>query len=353
MASVFRTALLIYHLVFSYIAWRTLIIKKGDAYRYWFVGKDLSGETWFQYLNPGTDVIQLITFPFVKYFDLPFWSGFLIFSALSGVGVWLLCSILMTLADGNRWLQYIASILLLLPNLHFWTSIPGKEAVVFVILVLLLQKYLTRQILSTGSAGLFVILVLIRPHIGGVFLAALVPAIIFGVEMQRRSKVIFTLGSTVAAGAAAVILNRILRGDYPLFENIKRYYRVHTEYFKHTDAYVPLDQYILPYKIFTFWFRPLPLEERGLFYTVVSAENTVFLLICCGALYGAVKYFRKRTADRRIVFLILFVLFFTLMYVYAYANYGIIMRTRIMAFPFIAVLIMMLLRPGFRTGERD
>ena len=185
----FPALLICYHLAFSYVAWRVMLLKNGDAYKYWFVGKDLSGISWTSFLKPGTDLINLLTFPLVKYLHLPFWSGFLIFSAVSGVGVWILCGLLMNLANGNNRLKIIAGILLLLPNLHFWTSIPGKESVVFLILVLLLKRFLEQKVFKPVFLLLFIALVLIRPHIGAVVLAALLPALVFTSKIDVKKKV--------------------------------------------------------------------------------------------------------------------------------------------------------------------
>lgn len=337
----FPALLICYHLAFSYVAWRVLLLKNGDAYKYWFVGKDLSGISWTSFLNPGTDIINLFTFPLVKYLHLPFWSGFLIFSAVSGVGVWILWRLLMNLAEDR--LKIVAGILLLLPNLHFWTSIPGKESVVFLILVLLLKRFLEQKVFTPVFLLLFIALVLIRPHIGAVVLAALVFALVFTAKIGVKNKVFLTIGALLLMSGVAWILKGILRGNYPLFYNIERYYRAHIKVLKHTEAYVPLDQYWLPHKIFTFWFRPLPFEKSGLLYTVLSIENTVLLLISAFAVYFAIRNFRKVIADQRVIFCGLFILFFSVMYVYGYANYGLIMRTRIMGFPFVAVLLMVAL----------
>ncbi len=79
--------LFLYHLAFAFFAWQYVARNGGDAMNYWFVGKDLSGISWFDFLKPGTDIINFITFPLVKYLHLPFWSGFVIFSLIGFTGI--------------------------------------------------------------------------------------------------------------------------------------------------------------------------------------------------------------------------------------------------------------------------
>src|SRR5690606_2302133 len=107
-----------------------------------------------------------------------------------------------------------------------------------------------------------------------------------------------------------------------------------------TDAYVPLDEYGLPYKMFTFYFRPLPFEKEGWMYGVISLENTVLLGLSCAALGLTLFNLRKIHFKLRETFSVLYLLAFAGMYVYAYANYGIISRTKILVYPFIFILIL-------------
>ena len=95
---IFPLLLFVYHLGFSYLGWRYINENKGDAQRYWFLNADLEQSSWSDYLNPGTDIVKIITFPLVKYLEFPFWSGFLIFSSISGFGLVILVFLAINLA---------------------------------------------------------------------------------------------------------------------------------------------------------------------------------------------------------------------------------------------------------------
>ena len=131
----FPVFLLIYHLAFSWVGYRYILLNNGDAQRYWLRGAGLGESSWSDFLKPGTEVVKLLTFPLVNMLHLPFWSGFLIFSLISFLGIALLYQILKKMAETHEGLQGLAMVLVLLPNLHFWTSLIGKEALLIVPLV--------------------------------------------------------------------------------------------------------------------------------------------------------------------------------------------------------------------------
>ena len=332
-----KIILFIYHLAFSYLAYQYLLKNNGDALQYWFVGKDHSQISWLDFLKPGTDIIKLFTFPLVKYLHLPFWSGFLLFGLISYFGFYKLVKLLWKLSAENNWLKALSVVLLFLPNLHFWTGIPGKEPIIFLLMVVLTGMVFNKKIFSWKFLLTLFAIALIRPHVAAVILVAVgVPVLIQG-SFTLKKKLIF-LGILAVVGIIfTIILKKVMMGRYDLLYNIGRYYRGHIKQLKLTDAYVPLDEYSLPYKLFTFYFRPLPFEKSGLYYTVFSWENFVWLLFSIGGLYVVVKIFCKIRKELFFTFSILLVFFMGLMYVYAYANYGLIARTKIIVAPVLMI----------------
>ena len=307
--------------------------------RYWFVGENLSESSWLSFLNPGTDVVKIFTFPLVKYFHLPFFIGFFIFSIISAFGVYQLWKILENLADGNKSLVLISALLMLLPNLHFWTSLIGKEALIFPLLIFFLNDIQRKKYFSLKLFLSIIFIAVIRPHVAFVLVLSYVLSLLLTEKMTKNTKLFLISGFLVSTGIFTFLLTQ-LHQFTKSFERIIQLYKAHIRVFKKTDGYVPLDEYALPYKIFTFYFRPLPLEKEGLFYHVISIENFLLLMIFGVTTYFSIKYFRSLKKRMLFVFPIVFLLFFALMYVYAYANYGIIMRTKIMAIPFLYVLFL-------------
>ena len=334
----FPVFLFLYHLLFAYVAWAYVTENNGDAFRYWFVGQDLSQKSWFSFFQPGTDVIKLITFPLVKYLQLPFWAGFLLFSLLSAVGILKLYFLLDKKAGESTLLKLLVAVLLLLPNLHFWTSVIGKEAVLILPILFILSEMAKKKFGSVVLWLSVLLLALIRPHVAFILLLSGVLSVLLVMKMTVQKKIAL-LGGLIATMTFLTFLLTRLQDFTGGFQRVLYKYEMHITHFKKTTAYVPLDEYPLPYKIFTFYFRPLPFEKKGLFYQVISLENFLLLGLFAVTLFLSVKYFRLLRKNLTFVYSIFFLFFFALMYVYAYANYGIIMRTRIMAIPFLYILI--------------
>lgn len=335
---IFPFLLLVYHLVFAWVGFQYILTNSGDAQRYWFLGQHLSHSSWMDFLKPGTDVVKFLSFPLVKFFHLPFWSGFLLFSLISFAGVLILYRTLMRIAGSNVKLQVLAMVLMLLPNLHFWTSLIGKEALIFIPLTVFCAELSRKRYFSVWLLMSLLAVAVIRPHVAFVLALTYVLGLLLTYPLSLKSKAMVLGGLAVLTGLFTWLLTS-LQDFSGGFQRVLQKYEAHIQYFKTTDGYVPLDAYPLPAKLFTFYFRPQPLERSGLFYHVVSTENLLLLLIAGFTLWYGLRYFAELRSRLLFVFPLLFMTALGLMYVYAYANYGIIMRTRVMAMPFFAALL--------------
>lgn len=343
MRKYFPYFLFVFHLLFAFIAWQFVLLEPADATNYWFIGQDLSQKSWLSFVQPGTDIIKLITFPLVKYLHLPFWSGFLFFSIFSYYGFYKLWQIILSLTKNNETAFFIGVVLVLLPNLHVWTSFIGKESLLFVALVLMTEKILSRHIQSKAFAGSFLVIALIRPHVAVILLISLLIACFWKGGLSGKAK--FYLGGIASlcfAGLYLILRKIAFIGNHP-WDRILHIYRYHIKGLKKTDAYVPLDEYSLPYKLFTFYFRPLPFEKIGWLYQIWSFENLILLLVTLALFYVMGTNLKKIKWDFYEIFTIFAVFLMALMYVYAYANYGLIARTKIMTMPFIYIFIVKML----------
>jgi len=339
---IFPFLLLVYHLVFAWIGFRYILTNGGDAQRYWFLGQDHSNSAWTDFLKPGTDVVKFLTFPLVKFFHLPFWSGFLIFSLISFAGVLILYRTLIRVAGSNVKLQVLAMVLMLLPNLHFWTSLIGKEALILIPLTVFCAELSGKRYFSVSLLMSLLAVAVIRPHVAFVLALSYVLALLFTFQLSLKRKAMVLGGLALMTGLFTWLLTS-LQDFSGGFQRVFQKYEAHIRHFKTTDGYVPLDAYPLPAKLFTFYVRPQPLERSGLFYHVVSTENLLLLLIAGFTLWYGLRYFAELRSSLLFVFPLLFMTAIGMMYVYAYANYGIIMRTRIMATPFLYLFILQVL----------
>lgn len=347
---IFPFLLLAYHLAFAWLGYRYILNHHGDAERYWFVEKDLSQTLWIDFLKPGTEVVKLLTFPLVNMLHLPFWSGFLIFSLISFLGIALLYQILKKMAGKHRGLQRLAMVLVLLPNLHFWTSLIGKEALLIVPLVVFAVELYRKKHFSTTLLMSLLAIGLIRPHIALLMLLSYGLSLLLTEHFSKKRKWQIAAGTGLGIVLFGFLLTQIQDFSGGV-ERIVQKYEAHIRVFRHTDAYVPLDRYPLPLKLFTFYFRPLPFEKPGLWYAVIGLENLMLLLLSAVAVFGFFRSFQTLRRRMLVVFPMVLMLFLGMVFGFAYANYGILMRTKIMVAPFLYLMIMEVFAFHFRTKD--
>ncbi len=333
-----------YHLLFSVIGWKYIMLNNGDAVRYWFVGQDLSGVSWSSFFQPGTDIIKIFTFPLVKYFHLPFYIGFLIFSAISAIGFYRLWKLLMKISGISMPAQMFSFVLLLFPDVHFWTSLIGKESPLFVAIVIAVAELYQKKILSRRLWLSILFVALVRPHVAAVIIFSFGIAVLLDKKIILKIKGIVLFLSIIGGYLLYQLLFIVTKTKVSLTERIQFLYHLHITKLREKEAHVPLDEYSLPYKLFTFYFRPLPLEKEGWFYGIWSIENAIQLFIFCVLIYVTVRNFQKIRCTFVMVFSIVFIFAFALMYVYAYANWGLISRTKILALPMLAVFMVEILK---------
>lgn len=339
--------LLGYHLLFSYFAWQYVTENNGDAMRYWFLQKDLEKVSWIDFFKPGTDIIKLITFPLVKLFHLPFWVGFVIFSFISFWGFYFLWKLLLKISNENFSLTLSGSIILLLPNVHFWTSLIGKESILFLCLTIIAIEIIRENFRSWKLIIGFLLLLLIRPHIAGLLIFSGLITILFFSKLNSKKKWLLLGLGIFLLFFSAFVLQNVASGHGNLIQKISQLYDAHIRVLKRTDAYVPLDQYVFPYKLFTFYFRPLPWENPGFLYQIISWENFICLGVTLFATFIFFKFYKKIDNRKFLAFSCIFIFIFASMYVFAYTNFGLILRTKIMVFPFGFLLLMIIVNYKF------
>ena len=139
------------------------------------------------------------------------------------------------------------------------------------------------------------------------------------------------------------ILSKITHAHQGLFTKIERLYHIHNTQLKATSGYVPLDEYSYPYKLFTFYFRPLPFEKKSFHYNLIGIENLILLVVFLGLIYFLIRNLKsiKFTSFHLFGFGVL--LFYGTMFAYGYANFGMIIRANSLMLPLIILLVTSLL----------
>ncbi len=259
----------------------------------------------------------------------------------------------MAVPDGDTW-RY-AILLLFLPSILFWPASLGKEA--WVTLGIGLMAYGSALLLSgyrTWAVPLLVgVLVtgVVRPHIT----AALFTALALAWFLRRRSRPANELTPlTYVGGAAAILAGGALVASFAAafldvdlsVSGIEDAIGGTTELtdeggstFTPATVHSPLD---MPWAAFTILFRPLLFEASNPQMLLAAAEGALLLALVALSWRSLVKIPGRL---RRQPYLI-FALVYTVVFVYAFSNFGnfgILTRQRVQVLPFL--LVFLALRP--------
>jgi hypothetical protein len=230
----------------------------------------------------------------------------------------------------------LLNLLLFLPNMHFWTASLGKGSLIFMGLMIFIYalRFPQKRIVALLIGGFFVYM--IRPHVMLFVLVGIMVGILTG--RSRIGVGVKFLVLLVSVGFLYLAQNSILgvanlEGSENVFADFDQFASDQSRRLLSTDSGVDMSNYPLPFKFFTFWFRPLFVDSPGLLGIFSSAENLIYLLLFAKIANRRFLRFIIKAPYLVKTSLIIFVLTsFALTFVMA--NLGIIMRQKSMVMYF-------------------
>ena len=332
-----------YHLIFAGIYYTYAFFNPSDSKRYFRVpGKE--GKTWDGFLETGTSFIDFISYPFINFFGFSYEMMMMLFSWIGFMGfVYAYLFFKENIAINIKIFKKIDFLVLILflPNMHFWTASLGKGAPIFLGLMLFayaLRKPKNRIIsLSLGSLLVFAI----RPHM---FLllagAGMLSIFINKNQISLKQKAIFVGAIT---GVLLLFHKQILEvvnlgNSQNLIADFLSFTENRAKDLDNATSGVPMTDYSLIEKFFTFWFRPLFFDAPGILGVIVSIENFIYLLLF-GKLFKKSFFGFLKTAPGHVKLSL--ILFFTTSFAMTFvmSNLGIILRQKSMIMYFLFFVI--------------
>jgi hypothetical protein len=252
---------------------------RSDSFEYY--EKSHVETVWSNLWGTGTPFVRWLAWPFTHVLGLSFISVMLIFSWFGFIAscYWYRCikeniDELPVVFMGLAWTELI----LLLPNIHFWSASLGKGSVIFLAIALYcygLSRFNTR--LPYLFAGLLIAYFL-RPHMAMVLAAGTaVGVLLAGGNIPWYVRVFITLGAAVGANflfQGAVEFTGVEEGNLNNFLSHRT-----RELTRSADSGVDISNYNQLQKLLTFWFRPLFVDAPGAFGYVVSFENLLYVFM--------------------------------------------------------------------------
>ena len=246
----------------------------------------------------------------------------------------------------------LLKILCLLPNLHFWTSIIGKEPVVFLAVTWIMTEYADAKFYSLKSILGWLLLMAIRPHVAMfLLLAFLITAVCSSGKWSYR-KIGWMLAGLLGCFSLYILTLKLLNRNPFDIQYILERNDASLIAYRRANSYVPMIDYNIVERFFALNFRPLFWDAESFLSLILSVENGLVLLLLLGALFAYIKDFKTITIDSFAKLSMAFFLISSCFFIERYACLGIFVRTKMMYMPFLLVAALKIILPYVNTNKK-
>ncbi|NYT76912.1 hypothetical protein H0A71_07910 [Alcaligenaceae bacterium] len=346
-----KRAILIYiwHTIFCLVYAGYVLVNGGDSLVYYnfLLIEDIE-------FSVGTTAVKLITVFFKSALGLSFLGTFLIFNIFGFIGLMAFDATLRKATHNKtRNTKLLATLIIFLPSVSFWSSAIGKDSISFMAAGLALWAASNSKRSSGAMVMAIVLMLLVRPHIAALMLLAMAASLIIGRHVPLAQRLV--LGGMALVAAAIVIpfaLHYAGVGDDVDAGDLITYIEQRQQYNMQGGGGIDIAAMSLPSKLFTYILRPLPFEAHNLFSLAASLDNMVLLLLF---ILSARNIFKKRVIylDENRVFLWIYSLLTWFILASTTANLGISVRQKWMFAPMIIFLLISVIDGKHKQTSRS
>ncbi|MFN4198350.1 MAG: hypothetical protein ACK4FS_04905 [Flavobacterium sp.] len=276
--------LFLYHLGFFLLYYIMALSNPTDSKHYYYVAT-LRQDDWFGLFETSTNFINFVAVPFVQ-MGLSYESLMLIFAWFGFVGF--VYAYLFFKEHIPQRIEIFKGVdfltlLLFLPNMHFWTVSLGKGSIIFMGIMMFMYAI-------KNPKGRFILLFMggfiaymVRPHMMFFLLFSLALGLFFGKDRNVSSTtkvamVIIAVGFLFAASSSVLSMVN-LEGSEDVISDFEAFAESRSTELAKAGSGIDMGSYPLPLKLFTFWFRPLFFDAPGFLGLFSSIENLLYLFI--------------------------------------------------------------------------
>ena len=328
--------LYLWHTLFCFAYFYYVSTFGGDALAYY--SKALSDGFEFRV---GTTAVVFLTKILVHGLGFGVITCFLFFNILGSIGLLAFDGALKQATQHKSTsIKRLATLIVFLPSVSFWSSAIGKDAISFLATGLALWAALqfNKRVLLIVSAVFLMLIV--RPHMAGMMIIALAMSVMFDKTSSPLKRI--SLGVIAIIGTAAMVpfaLNYAGVSDPNSSEGLMDYVENRQSYNMEGGGGVDIANMSLPMQLFTYMFRPIIFEARSITALAAAFDNLILLYLFIVAFYSLIrKKSQKFTENRK--FMWVYVMLAWIVLAMTSANLGIAIRQKWMFAPmFIFLLI--------------
>jgi hypothetical protein len=271
-----------YHGLFWLIYYLYATYNTSDSKGYFRRSTDYNG-SWTDLYKTGTSFIDFVAYPFTNTFGFTYESVMVLFAWFGYIGFvyFYIFFIENTRMNIKLWGYNLITLLLFLPNMHFWTASLGKGSLIFLGLGMFTyaMRIPQKRILTLIIGSLIVFN--IRPHM--FLFLGLGAALGYFTGKDRvpgYQKVLICLAFfVVIAVSYDQILGVAKLNEDDVLGSFGEFSDKRASSLSSSGSGVDINNYPLPLKLFTFWFRPLFVDAPNALGIVSSLENVFYLVL--------------------------------------------------------------------------
>lgn len=329
----------LWHTLFCFAYFFYTLKFGGDAFAYY--NKALIDGFNFRF---GTVAVVSLTKLLVHGLGFGVLSCFLFFNIIGSIGLLAVAGAMKRATeDKSKFLKRLATIIVFLPSVSFWSSGIGKDAISFMAMGLALWAALNlnKRILIMILAVSFMLIV--RPHMAGIMVIGLAMSVMFD---KKASIVRRTVLGVVAVIGVGVMVPFALQyagvSDPNSAEGLMDYVEERQSYNMEGGGGVDIASMSLPVQLFTYMFRPIIFEARSITALAASIDNLILLYLFVAGVYALIKKKSRNFTENR-KFMWVYVLLAWIVLSMTTANLGIAVRQKWMFTPILVFLLISLI----------
>lgn len=335
--------LFLYHIFFQIVYYTYAYFNPSDSKQYFERPTDPL-KSWGEFFGTSTTFIDFLSWPFINIFHFNYEMMMALFGWMGYLGfLYAYLFFRENIALKIKVFKNIdfLTLILFLPNMHFWTASLGKGAPIFLGLMMFAYaiKKPRKRLLTLVLGSLLIYF--IRPH---VFLFVALGTVLG--YFTGREKIAFWKKALVVGlmlGGLILAQDQILgmaglNNSDDLVEDFEQFSEVRAEELSKSGSGVDMTSYPLPLKLFTFWFRPLFFDAPGALGIIVSVENLIYLLLFFNIFKkGFFKFLLKSPVSVKMSAVVFVTSSFAMVFIMS--NMGIMMRQKSMVMYFLFFVI--------------
>jgi hypothetical protein len=311
----------------------TITYTENDAF--YFYKKALKADSWLPLFGLGSSFLNFLIYPLVQA-GVTLFVLLLFFATISYQAfLWYFDQMAKHQKNAmNTTVALLIQGLFLLPSLHYWSGLLGKDVLVFFLLSYLVFEFKKETRIKGLHIFVSIVLLVLRPHIFGATLIAFIIYCLTQKNISKSIKIKLLILSLSITGALVPILMRFVNVDTLTYDSISaKFMELNLYAASKGGSGISLVEVSYPERIWLLLFRPLFYDVKTSYQYIISFENSIVLIIMTLSFFYLFSKKESFMIAKEVKFALLTgscILLMIAVYIY---NLGLASRMRLMFLP--------------------